>query len=224
MSRNVAAVTGPVLPLWETGTESYSPWFPKELYWAIGCTPWRIREATVVRNGFTSNLAVDRRALLEMEGFDENFGYNPRSRMTGEDPELGIRLLRRGYLTLWNPNAVVFHRVSERRLRIGNVVRRSFLEGEVKARLSKIYGNDIMKVEANHLQSTIKAFVTGSSLKAKASMLFATMAVFCGYSTHKILGDGVPSGRIDQVESQDERPLSETTRFRNHSIPIGESH
>jgi len=187
LSQKVAAVTGPVLPRWEAGTKNYSLWFPKELYWTIGCTPWNIEKLTIVRNGFTSNLTVDRKILFKIGGFNENFGYNPRSRMTGEDPELGIKLVRAGYITLWNPNAIVFHRISKERLNTRDIITRSFLEGKMKAHLSKLYGKNVLKLEANHLQSTLKSFVKKRSLKSKASLLLTTMAVLSGYLTYRTL-------------------------------------
>jgi len=187
LSHKAAAVTGPVLPIWEAGTENYSLWFPKELFWIIGCTPWNIEKLAVVRNGFTSNLTVDRKKIFKIGGFNENFGYNPRSRMTGEDPELGIKLVRAGYITLWNPNAIVFHHVSKERLKTRDIITRSFLEGEMKAHLSKLYGKDALKLEANHLQSTLKSFIKKRSLKSKASLLITTMAVLSGYLTYRIL-------------------------------------
>jgi len=187
LSQNAAAVTGPVLPRWEKGTENDSLWFPKELYWIIGCTPWNIGKLAVVRNGFTSNLTVDRETLFKIGGFDENFGYNPRSRMTGEDPELGIKLARAGYTTVWNPNAIVFHRVFKERLKTREIITRSFLEGKMKAHLSELYGQNVLKLEANHLQSTLKSLVKKRSLKSKASLLLTTMAVLSGYLTYGTL-------------------------------------
>jgi GT2 family glycosyltransferase len=187
LSQKATAVTGPVFPRWEKGTENYSLWFPKELYWIMGCTPWSIEKLTVVRNGFTSNLMVDRKTLFKIGGFNENFGYNPRSRMTGEDPELGINLARAGYITVWNPNAIVFHRVSKERFRTRNIITRSFLEGQMKAHLSKLYGKNVLKLEAKHLKLTLKSFVKKRFLKSKALLLLTTIAVLSSYLTYRIL-------------------------------------
>jgi GT2 family glycosyltransferase len=187
ISEKATAVTGPVLPRWEKGTENLSSWYPKELYWIIGCTPWNIEELTVVRNGFTSNLMVNRKILLKIGGFNENFGYNPISRMTGEDPELGIRLARTGCITLWNPKAVVFHRVSRKRLKVRNIITRSFLEGEMKAYLYRLYDQNVLKPEATHLQSTFKSFFKRRSLRSKMLLLLTTMGVLIGYLTYRTL-------------------------------------
>lgn len=178
------AVTGPVFGRWEPGTKNYHVWFPKELYWIVGCTPWTIKEVAEVRNGFASNLALKRVIVLKIGGFSENFGYNPENLMAGEEPELGIKLVKAGYVTLWNPNAIVFHRISEERLKTRNILVRSFIEGKSKAYLSQIYGSDILKLETNHLQSIVKHLITARFLKSKASLLLATMAVLTGYLTY----------------------------------------
>ncbi len=180
------AVAGPVLCRWEFRTKNDNAWFPKELYWIIGCSPWTIKEVTKVRNGFASNLALKRDTVLKIGGFSEDFGYNPRNLMAGEEPELGIKLASAGYVTLWNPNATVFHRISEERLKTRNIITRSFIEGKSKAYLDRIYGSDVIKLETNHLQLTIKRFVTARFLKSKALLLLSSMAVLIGYLTHAI--------------------------------------
>ena len=43
LDQKVAAVAGPVLPMWEKEVENHSSWFPKELYWIIGCTPFHVK-------------------------------------------------------------------------------------------------------------------------------------------------------------------------------------
>lgn len=178
------AAVGPVLCKWGLERKDCHVWFPKELYWIIGCTPWTIKEVTEVRNGFASNLALKRETALEIGGFSEDFGYNPQNLMAGEEPELGIKLARAGYVTLWNPNAIVYHRISEVRLKTRNILVRSFIEGKTKACLGRIYGSDVVNLEKNHLQSTIKRFITTRFLKSKAVLLLATMAVSIGYVTY----------------------------------------
>lgn len=186
LDEKVAAVTGPVLCRWESNAENYASWFPRELYWIIGCTPWNITKVTKVRNGFASNLALKRAVLLETGGFNEDFGYNPKKLMVGEEPELGIRLMRAGYFTLWNPNARVYHRIFQERLKTRNILTRSFIEGKTKAYLSQKYGSDAIKLEVGYLQSLIKGFIVTNSVKSKALMLLSTIAVLSGYLTYKV--------------------------------------
>jgi GT2 family glycosyltransferase len=184
LNGKVGAVTGPVLCRWEHGTENCALWFPKELYWIIGCTSLNIKKVTAVRNGFASNLALKREIVLKIGGFSENFGYNPRNPMVGEEPQLGIRLMRAGYVTLWNPNAIVYHRIFGERLKIRNILIRSFIEGKTKAYLSQAYGSNVIKLEVGHLQSVIKGFIKTRSPKSKALLLLTTIAVLSGYLTY----------------------------------------
>lgn len=187
LDEKVGAVTGPVLCRWQHDTEDYASWFPKELYWIIGCTSMNIKGVTIVRNGFASNLAVKREILLKNGSFDENLGYGPRTSISGEETELGIKLARSGYVTLWNPNAVVYHRIFRERLKMRNILKRSFIEGKTKAYLSEVYGSNVIKPEADHLQSIVKRFIKTRSFKSKALLLHSTIAVLSGYFTYRTL-------------------------------------
>ena len=181
LNKKVVAATGPVLCKWETGTENYSSWFPKELYWIVGCTPWHIADIAEVRNGFASNLGFKREVLLECGGFSEKFGYNPLNPISGEEPEIGIRLAKSGYITLWNPDVVVYHRVSEERLKIRSILARCFLEGKTKAYLHRIYGRKAINFEADYLQTLFKSSVETRSFRSKAVILLTIAMVFSGY-------------------------------------------
>jgi GT2 family glycosyltransferase len=185
LSRKVGAVTGPVLCKWQHDTKDYASWFPKELYWIIGCTSKNIKTATVVRNGFGSNLALKKKILLKNGSFNEKLGYNPRNYISGEETELGIKLARSGYDTLWNPNAVVYHRIFKERLKMRNILKRSFIEGKTKAYITKLYGSDVIKPEAEHLKSVVKQFIKVRSFKSKGLLFHSTMAVLSGYLAYR---------------------------------------
>ena len=187
LDEKVGAVTGPVLCRWQHDTEDYASWFPKELYWIIGCTSMNVKGVTMIRNGFASNLAVKREILLKNGGFGEYLGYGLRNSITGEDTELGIKLARLGYVTLWNPNAVVYHRIFRERVKMRNILTRSFIEGKTKAYLSEVYGSNVIKPEANHLQSVVKRFIKTRSFKSKALLLHSTIAVLSGYFAYRTL-------------------------------------
>jgi glycosyltransferase involved in cell wall biosynthesis len=182
MDEKVGAATGPVLPLWEVSAQKYAFWFPKELYWVLGCTPQNKKGIEKVRNGYASNLALKRELALELGGFNEKYGYNPKIQMAGEEPEFGIRLAEAGYVTLWTPNAVVHHRLTAERFRIRNVLKRSFVEGKTKACLSRAFGRDALRLEENQLESVARAFVKSKTLRAKTLLLITTLAVLAGYA------------------------------------------
>lgn len=181
LNEKVAAVTGPVLCKWEHGIENYASWFPNELNWIIGCHSRDVKNVTITRNGFGSNLALRKGIPPIREGFNEKFGFNQVNPMAGEESELGIRLMKWGYVTLWNPSAIVYHRIFRDRLKIRNILVRSFIEGKTKAYLKKVHGSDAIRIEANHLQSVIKSFIKTKSFKSKVLLLLTTITVLSGY-------------------------------------------
>jgi len=185
--RTVAAATGPVEVKFEGGIVGSTLQFPRELYWAIGCTSLDIPRLTPVRNGFGSNLALKRTVALRCGGFNNAFGYNQKRLIVGEEPELGIRLIRANYATLWNPKAIVYHRISRERLSTKNILMRSFIEGKTKAILTEAYGSDILKPEMGHLGSVVRSLVKSRSPRLRALLALSTMAVLGGFAVHRIL-------------------------------------
>jgi glucosyl-dolichyl phosphate glucuronosyltransferase len=180
-ANDAGAVTGPILANWCSGAVSSGEWFPKELYWVIGCTNRELTQIKEVRNGFASNLALDRKAALSCGGFNESFGYNQKHRMAGEEPELCLRMKKKGKLTVWNPELVVYHRIPPNRLKLSNIVVRSYIEGRTKAHLKKILGYEATTVETEHMQSVVKALFLSKTLRSKAYLATSTSAVAAGY-------------------------------------------
>jgi len=60
------------------------------------------------RLGTGANMAVRKKTILEMGGFDENLGAGTWSR-GGEDLEMFVRALRRGWSLAYIPESVVWH-------------------------------------------------------------------------------------------------------------------
>jgi len=180
-NEKIGSVTGPVICKWEKGTESFGLHFPRELNWIVGCTPWTMNEIVEVRNGVGSNLAFRRDILLKIQGFNENYGYNKRNPISGEESEIGIRMIKNGYVTLWNPKAIVYHRIFRERLVITKMLKRSFIEGKTKGSLSKLYGNRASDIETEHLKSIAKTFIKTKSFQTRSLLVLTTIAVFLGY-------------------------------------------
>jgi glucosyl-dolichyl phosphate glucuronosyltransferase len=181
ISDNIGAATGPVLANWSPDSQNIRSWFPKELYWIIGCTPWAISDTQEVRNGFASNLGLKREIALLCGGFNEAFGYNPRNSLVGEEPEFGIKLRRLGKYTMWNPEAIVYHDVTKNRLLVKGILKRSFAEGVTKAYLRQIMDKETSAPEVNHMQAVIKAIIKDRSIKSKILLSSSTFAVIIGF-------------------------------------------
>jgi glucosyl-dolichyl phosphate glucuronosyltransferase len=180
-TKSAGAVTGPVYAKWDPNCKKYASWFPKELYWIIGCTPWVRSDVGEIRNGFASNLTMRTNFALACGGFNERYGYNKLNPMAGEEPELSIRLRKNGKLTLWNPQAVVFHRIFKDRLRVRNIIVRSFVEGKTKAYLRKAFGSKALTYEMSHAKMILKAFLKTRSFTAKLLLAASTISVLLGY-------------------------------------------
>jgi GT2 family glycosyltransferase len=180
-SENAAVVTGPVIPWWSSAVQELSTAFPKELYWIIGCTFLDTGVITEVRNGFASNLTLNREFAIKCGGFNEAFGYNLNNPMAGEEPEICFRLKKMGKTTLWNPESVVFHRITSNRVRLQALLGRAFLEGKSKAYLRRAIGSESMGTETAHLQAVLQAILTAKDLRSKSLLITTTLAVFSGY-------------------------------------------
>jgi GT2 family glycosyltransferase len=113
----VAAVTGLVLPT-ELETEGQVVfettlgWFPsgtRAVEFDDDFFEWHRRQGVPVwLMGAGANMAVRRSALIAVGLFDERLGAGAAG--CSEDSELWYRLLARGWLCRYEPNAVVFHR------------------------------------------------------------------------------------------------------------------
>lgn len=185
--KKVGAVTGPVIAKWETHPKDAKSWFPEELYWILGCTTWKINNITEVRNGFASNLLIRKDLLVNLKGFNECLGYNPKNPMVGEETELGMRLNKAGYFTFWSPNAVVYHRILSERIKLNNVLRRSFIEGKTKAFLAKEYGNNELEKESNQFKVVLRKLFDYGSLTAKTYLVLSTLAVLAAFLIYTII-------------------------------------
>jgi len=116
------------------------PWYlPEEFYWLVGVThPGFAEPGEEVRNTFESNLSVRRDVFLELGGYDPAFGPDAESYDHAEGAEFGARLRAeydRG--VVYTPDAVVEHKVFERRLEPTHLLRRAFQQGVSKRRLAR---------------------------------------------------------------------------------------
>ena len=135
----VKAVGGKILPLWLPGKPEY---FPEELYWLVGVThnsfsPDRIAE---VRNAFGANMSFRREVFNQVGLFNESFGFvRQRARyVQAEEVELSLRMTGKfGVGVIYNPAAIVHHKIPVTKTRLKVLVKRSFYQGYSKALLRK---------------------------------------------------------------------------------------
>jgi GT2 family glycosyltransferase len=136
----VLAVGGVARPVWPVRRPAH---LPPELDWLVGCT--YLGQPTVrtdVRNLWGCNMSVRAEVFDRIGGFDEEVGRVGLIPLGAEETELCIRIGQRipGARVVYEPAAVVHHRVTPARCRWSYLVSRSHAEGISKAAMSRVVG------------------------------------------------------------------------------------
>jgi glycosyltransferase involved in cell wall biosynthesis len=137
----VIGVGGAVEPLWAAGRPG---WFPPEFDWVVGCSHSGMPAAPVtVRNLVGANMSFRRDVLAAAGGFRSELGRVGRHPAGCEETEFCIRAITgcREWKILYDPRAVVQHRVGRERRTLGYFSRRCFAEGRSKALLARMAGS-----------------------------------------------------------------------------------
>lgn len=152
----VKAVGGVAHPRWPAarpsvlpGADPTDPDATGELDWIVGCTyTGQPTEPAQVRNLMGCNMSLRREVFDRVGGFAEDIGRIGRNPLGCEETELCIRA-RQSYLRagekiqiLFEPRAVVDHRVSDDRVAWAYLRRRSWSEGLSKAAVAQLVGSD----------------------------------------------------------------------------------
>lgn len=156
----VVAVGGAALPRWETVRPR---WWPAEFDWVVGCTYLGMPAAGgEVRNVLGATMAFRAEVFTGGEGFSPEVGRVGASPTGCEETELCIRLKqhRPDASILFEPRAVVHHRVTPTRGRFAYFARRTFAEGRSKAAVAGLVGTrDALSTERSYVARTLPAGV-----------------------------------------------------------------
>jgi GT2 family glycosyltransferase len=136
----VLGVGGAIEPAWET---SRPVWFPAEFDWVVGCTYRGMPEfAGPVRNLIGANMSFRRSIFDAVGGFNEHVGRVGTLPLGCEETELCIRAGARwpGRAFLYQPQAVVRHKVPRERARWSYFRARCYGEGLSKAAVARLAG------------------------------------------------------------------------------------
>ncbi|GGO65677.1 glycosyltransferase family 2 protein [Nonomuraea cavernae] len=157
----VVGVGGRTDPLW--ASRSRPRWFPYEFDWTVGCT-YRGMPAVraPIRNVMGGNAAFLREVVAEVGGFHSGIGRSVQGRKSRplgcEETEFCIRLSQRrpGSVMLFEPRAVIGHKVSAQRERFAYFRSRCYAEGLSKALVTKEVGTqDGLASERAHALKTL---------------------------------------------------------------------
>ncbi|MFD1935756.1 MULTISPECIES: glycosyltransferase family 2 protein [Nonomuraea] len=161
----VVGVGGRTDPLWQTGGRP--GWFPYEFDWTVGCS-YRGMPAvrSPIRNVMGGNAAFRREAVGEVGGFHSGIGRSVQGRKSRplgcEETEFCIRLSQRkpGSIMLFEPDAVIGHKVPAQRATFAYFRSRCYAEGLSKALVTQSVGTqDGLKSERAH---ALKALPLGA--------------------------------------------------------------
>jgi glycosyltransferase involved in cell wall biosynthesis len=193
---NTLGVGGYVRPVWENGRPT---WFAEELDWVVGCS-YRggPREKCYVRNPLGCNMAFRSTVFTEIGAFRPGIGRVGKLLIGSEEAELSMRLsamMPRARI-VYDPSAVVYHRVPNTRCSIRYLLRRSFNEGVSKALIGTMNSKarNSLQDEAGYLRylllTSIPQRLARIYSRRKLAELFAIVAsvmlVFIGYSVQEL--------------------------------------
>lgn len=130
-------VTGRSLPRW-TGTSCN--FFPKSLYWMIGCTEWKDSDSEYYTNFATGVNMAFRKEAFATHKFELDIHYNASRTsvykgLPNDENDFAVRLTTElGRPIIYNPKLTVLHQVAPERISISFVRKYAFWQGLAEAR------------------------------------------------------------------------------------------
>jgi glycosyltransferase involved in cell wall biosynthesis len=192
---NVVGVGGLIRPLWEDG---YPIWFPEELNWIVGCSYKGLPERKAsVRNPIGCNMSFRKEVFKTVGYFRTDIGRFGKNLLASEETELSMRILKeiQGSKIIYEPSAVVHHKVNKRRRSLRYVWTRSFYEGVSKAIISdEAIPSTNLSTEASYLKYLLSVSIPlrcrrihkFEELSKLLTLMFSLSAVVSGFVTGKL--------------------------------------
>ena len=162
LTSDAISVGGKILPVWLAGEPDY---FPEELGWLVGITHEGFAGdvVTEVRNSFGPNMSFKREVFERVGFFDQRLGFGKRgtSYMQGEEADFTLRMRREmGKGVIYNPEAVVYHKIPQWKTRPVVLLRRSFYQGYSKALLKRFNpASGSLTTEGSYLSDVLFRFI-----------------------------------------------------------------
>ena len=185
------AVGGLMVPEWVAERPGF---LPEEFYWLIGANyEPRLEPWTEVRNTLGSNMSFKKEVFEEIGGFNDQVGLKGNNQIQAEETELAMRMYDTfGKGMLYNPNAVVAHKIFEYRVEPKWLLRRAFWQGYSKRAIETLdvgRPDDPEQAFLRHLFFTaiprrIRLFVRNfeiAKIQQIVAILLLTTAVGAGY-------------------------------------------
>jgi glycosyltransferase involved in cell wall biosynthesis len=187
------AVGGKILPVWCCERPDY---LPEELYWLVGATYDGFSEDRIceVRNTFGANMSFRREVFDRIGGFNDKLGFARKgiSCIQAEEPELALRMNQAlNKPVVYNPHAVVYHKITQSKLHIRTLFRRAFYQGYSKSILTMLRIRvDVTSTERSYLRRLLLASIPRrimksyrpAEMKKLAVLLMTIFSVGAGFS------------------------------------------
>jgi GT2 family glycosyltransferase len=199
--KNIVATGGTTIPRWSQGAPP--SWFPEELNWAVGGTYKGLPlYENQMRNVMGGNCAIRKDIFHKVGLFGTQFG---RIGDTGvaEEAEFCLRLKTHlpDSIILFEPEAVIYHKVPVSRSSLNYLKKRAFDEGKSKGKLARFnHAKSVrwLKTENSYLKyllfsaipDRLKSFYRKDSLPQIFAIVIAISATAMGYISGRTKGFG----------------------------------
>jgi glycosyltransferase involved in cell wall biosynthesis len=191
----VMGVGGSALASWEVRQPQ---WFPEELNWIVGCSYKGLpTKRSPIRNPIGCNMSFRKKVFKKVGYFRDDIGRFGTRLLSKEETELSIRVLKGipDAKIIYEPQAIVYHKVSGKRASLKYIWIRSFYEGVSNGLIGpELKHTRVMSVEASYLKYLIRVAIPRRlagiyRLKAAAQLLVLALsmsAVFAGFFSSKL--------------------------------------
>lgn len=133
---------GRILPLWEAPPPA---WISSALYGVLAVPDGGTERLMIQEKPnnhimpLGANMAVGRKVVDTIGGWNTDLGKLQGTLRTGEDHEFALRMLAAGFRGVYEPDAIVQHRVPGERLRLSYFLRWFYDNGAIVAGLERDY-------------------------------------------------------------------------------------
>lgn len=193
---SIVAVGGKLIPVWANGRPK---WFCEELDWIVGSTYKGHPEVRVeVRNPILCNASLRRQIFYSVGFFSAEMGRSANWG-TGFESQffLGIKSQIPDAVILYEPDAVVYHKVAPHRAKMKYVILRSYNEGFHKAKIERgcaTLSRRPLSTENSYLRyllltaipQRLRRFYKPWALAQAGAIMISIAATGVGYLTGKV--------------------------------------
>jgi glucosyl-dolichyl phosphate glucuronosyltransferase len=192
---SVIGVGGYVKACWEGGRPL---WFPEELDWIVGCTYKGFStEKSQIRNPIGCNMSFKSSVFRKAGYFRSDVGRTGKNTLGDEETEMSIRATDKipGSKIMYDPSAVVYHKVGTNRKSLAYVWKRSFSEGISKATIVRSFQKSrklaheetfLRYLISTAIPSRLREIYRYEKMAQLLVILFSAIAVLAGYGSRKI--------------------------------------